>query len=450
MQPTMTASMPLECRMQAVSNQLRSLDTRSTYVCSGMVTRVVGLALESAGPLAAIGDLCHVHMPDGSRQPLEVIGFHDSRLLLMPLGELHGIRPGLLVTSESRPMRVPVGKGLLGRVVDAFCSPIDGRGPIDCDSRQPLVAPPPDPLTRPRINAILPLGVRVVDGLITCGRGQRIGIFGGSGVGKSTLLGMFAKHARSDVNVIALIGERGREVRDFIERDLGPEGMRRSVVLVATSDQPPLLRLKGAQAASAVAEYFRDQGLNVLLMMDSVTRACLAQREIGLAAGEPPTTRGYTPSVFSMLPKLLERSGTSEKGSITGLYTVFVEGDDHNEPVADAARAILDGHISLSRDLAGANHFPAIDVLQSQSRIFLDIASKEHRQAATFIRTILATYKEARDLIDVGAYVRGSNPEIDRALQMWSRVQAFLKQSPDETQSFAELQKQMGQLAGQN
>ncbi|MEI6231502.1 MAG: FliI/YscN family ATPase [Planctomycetota bacterium] len=436
--------------MQIVSNRLHSLDIRSTYVCSGMVTRVVGLALESTGPLAAIGELCHVHMPDGSRQPLEVIGFHDSRLLLMPLGELHGIRPGLLVTSESRPMRVPVGKGLLGRVVDAFCLPIDGLGPIASDTQQPLVAPPPDPLTRPRIKEILPLGVRVVDGLITCGRGQRIGIFGGSGVGKSTLLGMFAKHARSDVNVIALIGERGREVRDFIERDLGPEGMRRSVVLVATSDQPPLLRLKGAQAASAVAEYFRDQGLNVLLMMDSVTRACLAQREIGLAAGEPPTTRGYTPSVFSMLPKLLERSGTSEKGSITGLYTVFVEGDDHNEPVADAARAILDGHISLSRDLAGANHFPAIDVLQSQSRIFLDIASKEHRLAATFIRTILATYKEARDLIDVGAYVRGSNPEIDRALQMWSRVQDFLKQAPDETQGFAELQKLMSQLAGQN
>jgi flagellum-specific ATP synthase len=317
-------------------------------------------------------------------------------------------------------------------VVDGLCRPIDGKPAVEAEAMQPLSAPAPDPLLRPRIKEVLPLGVRAVDGLLTCGRGQRVGIFGGSGVGKSTLLGMFARNARSDVNVIALIGERGREVRDFIERDLGPEGMRRSVVVVVTSDQAPLLRLKGAFTACAISEFFRDQGLNVLLMMDSVTRICLAQREIGLAVGEPPTTRGYTPSVYSLLPKLLERSGTAVRGSVTGLYTVLVEGDDMTEPVADATRSILDGHIILSRELAGGNHFPAIDVLNSQSRIFTDIVSPTHRAGAARIRNLMAAHSRARDLLDVGAYVSGSNPEIDAAIRRNPAIKKLLCQAAEE------------------
>jgi flagellum-specific ATP synthase len=352
-----------------LERKLKTLDTCGRFIRVGTVRRVIGMAIESAGPFAAVGEVCLIHMPDGTTRPVEVVGFNQNSLFLMPLGELNGISSGLKVTVDGRSMTVPACRSMLGRVVDGLCQPLDGKGPIDQAHQAPLNNQPPDPLSRPRVKEPMPLGVRSIDSLITTGRGQRVGIFGGSGVGKSTLLGMIAKYAQSDVNVIALIGERGREVREFIERDLGPEGMRRSIVIVVTSDQPPLMRIKGALAACAISEHFRDKGQNVLLMMDSVTRVCMAQREIGLAIGEPPTTRGYTPSVFSMLPKLLERSGTSAKGSITGLYTVLVEGDDMNEPVADAARSILDGHIVLSRALAAENHFPAIDVLNSASRV---------------------------------------------------------------------------------
>lgn len=429
-----------------LDSKIRQVNESGRFLRTGTVSRVIGLTVESQGPFAAVGELCHIIMPDGSRRPVEVVGFNRTNLFLMPLGELDGIRPGLTITAEGRSMNISVGRSLLGRVVNGLCEPIDGKGPLVSEAIQPLMASPPDPLTRPRVKEPLPLGVRAIDGPLTCGRGQRVGIFGGSGVGKSTLLGMFARYARSDVNVIALIGERGREVREFIERDLGTEGMRRSVVIVVTSDQAPLLRIKGALTACAVSEFFRDRGANVLLMLDSVTRVCLAQREIGLAIGEPPTTRGYTPSVFSMLPKMLERSGTSVKGSITGLYAVLVEGDDMNEPVADATRSILDGHIVLSRELAGANHFPAIDVLNSQSRVFNEVTSAEHQKSAVFLRNTMATYHRARDLIDVGAYVSGTNPDVDRAVSLWDKIQGFLKQAPDEPVKYEDVVKNLQQL----
>jgi flagellum-specific ATP synthase len=428
-----------------IESKLRRVHESGRFVRSGRVSRVAGLTIESEGPFAAVGELCHIQMPDGTQRPVEVVGFNQSNLYLMPLGELDGIYPGLTVTACGRSMTVPVGRKMLGRVIDGLGRPIDDKGPLPSDAMQPLQAPAPDPLTRPRIKDVLPMGVRSIDGPITFGRGQRVGIFGGSGVGKSTLLGMFARYAKSDVNVIALIGERGREVREFIERDLGPEGMRRSIVVVVTSEQPPLLRLKGALTACAICEFFRDRGSNVLLMMDSITRVAMAQREIGLATGEPPTTRGYTPSVFSVLPRILERSGTSSKGSVTGLYTVLVEGDDMAEPVADAARSILDGHVVLSRELAGANHFPAIDVLNSQSRIFTEIASPEQRKNAMQLRNVMAVYTRARDLIDVGAYVKGSNPEIDRAILLWPRIQQFLQQAPEHSVNFDEMQRSLAQ-----
>ena len=431
-----------------LNSKLKRIHESSRFVRMGVINCVSGLTIETQGPFAALGEICHIHLPDGTRRPAEVVGFKGANLFLMPLGELDGIAPGLTVTAEGRGLTIPVSRHMRGRVVDGLCRPIDGKGPITAEAHQPLAALPPDPLTRPRVKEVMPLGIRVVDGMLTCGRGQRMGIFGGSGVGKSTLLGMFARYAKSDTNVIALIGERGREVRDFIERDLGEEGMRRSIVIVVTSDQPPLLRLKGALTACALSEYFRDQGQNVLMMMDSVTRVCLAQREIGLAVGEPPTTRGYTPSVYSMLPKLLERSGTSEKGSITGLYTVLVEGDDMNEPVADATRSILDGHIVLSRDLAGANHFPAIDVLNSQSRVFTDIATPKHRANAGRIRNLMASYNRARDLIDVGAYVPGSNAETDAAIQSNTKIQNFLRQAPEEHATFEATTKAMAGITG--
>jgi flagellum-specific ATP synthase len=427
-----------------LASKLRRVNESGRFVRTGVISRVIGATIESKGPVAAVGELCHLTMPDGSQRPVEVVGFNQANLFLMPLGPLDGILPGLAVTAEGRTMSVPVGRGLLGRVVNGLCQPIDGLGPVAHEVLQPLLAPPPDPLTRPRVKDILPLGVRAVDALLTCGRGQRVGIFGGSGAGKSTLLGMFAQHAQADVNIIGLVGERGREVREFIERDLGP-GLRRSVVVVVTSDQPPLLRLKGALTACALAEFFRDRGANVLLMMDSITRLCVAQREIGLAIGEPPTTRGYTPSVYAMLPKLLERSGTSTKGAITGLYTVLVEGDDMTEPVADISRSILDGHVILSRELAGANHYPAIDVLNSQSRVFLDIVGAQQRTQAAQLRNAMATYLHARDLIDVGAYVKGSNPEIDRAITLWPRIQSFLRQTPEEQVSYNSALKGLAQ-----
>jgi flagellum-specific ATP synthase len=405
----------------------------------GRVNQIVGLTVEAEGPAVNLGELCLIGL-NGVSEPLqaEVVGFKAGRVLLMPLGEINGIGPGCEILATGRTARVEVGEGLLGRVLDGLGRPIDDQPALLSGRHYPLTAAPPNPLTRPRIHTPLAMGVRAIDSLLTCGRGQRVGIFAGSGVGKSTLLGMIARNTDADVNVIALIGERGREVRDFIERDLGPEGLARSVVVVATSDQPALVRLKGAMVATAIAEFFRDQGRDVMLMMDSVTRFAIAQREVGLAVGEPPTTRGYTPSVFALLPRLLERSGTATTGSITGLYTVLVEGDDMNEPIADAVRSILDGHIVLSRELAHRNHYPAIDVLASVSRLMIELASSEHRRAAAELRSILAAYRNNEDLINIGAYVMGSNPQVDNALKMIDSINGFLRQGTDEHSTYSE------------
>lgn len=400
----------------------------------GKVTKIVGLVVEGYCPAASVGTLCEITPLDHSEPVLaEVVGFRDGLALLMPLGELRGLGPGSLIRVIRNSATMGVGDALLGRVVDAMGHPIDGLPQPVFEKEMPVYALPPGPMERSKIAKPLDLGVRAINGLLTCGLGQRLGIMAGSGVGKSVLLGTMAKHSRSDVNVIALIGERGREVREFIERDLGDEGLARSVVLVATSDQSPLLRMRGAFVATTLAEYFCQQGHNVLLMMDSVTRFAMAMREVGLAIGEPPTTKGYTPSVFATLPKLLERAGSFKKqGSITGLYTVLVEGDDMNEPIADSVRSILDGHIVLSRDLAAKNHYPCIDILHSASRVMRDIVEPEHVQGAAKIREILATHKEAEDLINIGAYVSGSNPKIDYAISRIDAVNEFLCQGMDE------------------
>jgi flagellum-specific ATP synthase len=408
---------------------LNVIDSVETMKISGKITQIVGLVIESQGPSVNLGDLCYISpRNEGKSIPAEVVGFRQNRVLLMPIGEMQGIGPGCEVFSAHQTLKVNVGHHLLGRILDGLGNPMDDKGPLLVEDEYPLHNAPPHPLTRRRIEKKMSVGVRAIDGLMTLGRGQRIGIMAGSGVGKSTLLGMIARNTEADINVIALVGERGREVREFIERDLGEEGLKRSVVVVATSDQPALVRIKGAMTATAIAEYFRDQGLDVVLMMDSVTRFAMAQREVGLTVGEPPATRGYTPSVFAMLPKLLERSGTGEKGSITGIYTVLVDGDDMNEPIADAVRSILDGHIVLDRSIAAQNHFPAIDVLGSVSRVMLDIVEKEHYTAAQKLRTIMATYREAEDLINIGAYAAGSNSNIDNAINAIDSVKAFLQQ----------------------
>lgn len=417
----------------------RAVARTNTVRLTGKVSQVVGLVIESRGPWARIGEICMVHYRRDAEPILaEVVGFRDSTVLLMPLGELGEIGPGSDVVPTGSSLRVPVGPGLTGRILDGLGRPIDGLGDIEAETEVLAAREAPKPMQRVRIIEPLAFGVRAIDAALTCGKGQRIGIFAGSGVGKSTLLGMVARNSSADVNVIALIGERGREVRDFIDKDLGQEGLRRSVVVVATSDKAALSRLRGAMVATAIAEYFRDKGMNVMLMMDSVTRVAWAQREIGLAIGEPPTTRGYTPSVFAMLPKLLERSGMSEHGSITGLYTVLVEGDDMNEPVADTVRSILDGHVVLSRELAHKNHYPSIDVLASVSRLMPEVASPDHVAAAATLREVLATYKSAEDLINIGAYVEGSNPKIDYARSRIDRVNSFLKQGVSETAPFVE------------
>jgi flagellum-specific ATP synthase len=414
---------------------------------SGRVTQVVGLVVESEGPAAHLGDVCTIHNRHDEQPVLaEVVGFRQQQLLLMPLGPLGQIGQGSWVTNSHRALMVPVGPELLGRVIDPLGRPMDGRGAIETRKRYPVQCAPPAAMQRPRIDQPLVFGVKAIDGLLTVGRGQRIGIFAGSGVGKSTLLGAIARGSDADINVVALIGERGREVREFIERDLGPEGLARSVVVVATSDQPAVVRLKGALGATAIAEYFRDQGARVMLMMDSVTRFVWAQREIGLAIGEPPTTRGYTPSVLAVLPQLLERAGTSERGSITGLYTVLVDGDDMNEPVADAARSILDGHIVLRRELASRNHYPAIDILNSVSRVMTDIVDDRHRSAAQTVRELMATYRGAEDLIQLGAYVTGSNPAVDRAIRCHAAIQRFLVQPPTERATWDDTRQQLEQL----
>ena len=427
---------------------LQLLDkNKQFYKSYGKVSKVVGLTVESLGPKARLNDLCKIYIDKDMTTHVmaEVVGFQDSRLILMPVDNMEGVGVGCIVENTGKPLEVPVGFELLGHTLDGIGRPTDVDA-LDLPEAYPLEALPPDPMSREIIHEILPLGVKAVDGMITVGKGQRLGIFAGSGVGKSTLMGMFARNTKADINVIALIGERGREVREFIERDLGPEGMARSVVVVATSDKPALIRNKAAKTATAIAEYFRDQGKDVLLMMDSLTRFSMAQREIGLASGEPPVTRGYPPSVYAEMPKLLERAGTAEKGSITGLYTVLVDGDDMNEPITDTARSILDGHIMLDRKLAHKNHYPAIDVMQSISRVMSAIASKEHKELAGKLRNVLATYSEAEDLINIGAYKNGSNPDIDYSIRKIRAVNSFLCQATDEKFQFEEEMQLLEQL----
>jgi flagellum-specific ATP synthase len=407
----------------------------------GKVTEIIGLIVEAKGPAATLGEVCQISHGKECVYA-EVVGFRKGSVLLMPLDTAQGLSPGCRVTSMGQQATVPVGDALLGRVLDGLGKPIDGKPPALCRDMYPLYAPPLNPLSRARIKDPLDLGIRAINSLLTCGKGQRMGIFSGSGVGKSVLLGQIAKYSHADVIVIGLIGERGREVREFLEKNLGQEGIARSVVVVATSDTHPLVRMRAAYAATAIAEYFRDKGQDVLLLVDSLTRFAMAQREVGLSVGEPPTTRGYTPSVFSLMPKLLERSGALEgSGSITGIYTVLVEGDDFNEPVSDTARSILDGHIMLTRDLASRGHFPAIDVLESISRVMPDIVGKELTDAARLVQQILSVYRKAEDLINIGAYVDGSNPEIDYAISMIGKVNLFLKQDMDERVGFDDSQR---------
>jgi flagellum-specific ATP synthase len=422
--------------LDSVLRQVRQ--ARVTETC-GRVAQVIGLVIESEGPVASVGELCRIESArhDGTTLA-EVVGFRNHHLLLMPLGELRGIHPGSEVIASGAPLRMPVGSAVKGRVLDGLGRPIDNRGPVVADHSVELNLPPPHPLKRQRIGDVFQTGIKAIEVFIPCGRGQRLGIFSGSGVGKSTLLGMMASRAEADVNVIALIGERGREVREFLERDLDEVGRGKSVVIVATSNEPALHRVKGAFLAMAIAEYFRDAGQSVLFMMDSVTRLAMAQREIGLAVGEPPTTRGYTPSVFSLLPQLLERAGTGETGAITGLFTVLVEADDMNDPIADAVRSILDGHIVLTRELATQNHYPAIDVLESVSRLNRDLLAPEQMELAAGAREHLAVYRKNQDLINIGAYPAGSNPVIDRAISLHEPLNRFLRQGIGEGFSAAQ------------
>jgi len=403
----------------------------------GRVSQVVGLTIESTGPDVNIGQTCRIKAARSEQAILaEVVGFKGNHILLMPLGDMSGIGPGSVVEALEKPITIKVSDGLLGRVLDGLGMPMDGKGDIPDGEEFYTSNPPPNPLVRNRITTPLPLGVKAIDGLLTVGRGQRIGIFAGSGVGKSTLMGMIARNTKADVNVIALVGERGREVREFIEKDLGEEGLARSVLVVSTSDKPALVRLKAAEVATSIAEYFRGQGKDVMLMMDSLTRFAMAQREVGLAVGEPPVSRGYTPSVFAVMPRLLERAGNSEKGSITGMYTVLVDGDDLTEPVTDTARGILDGHIVLSRKIANRNHYPAIDVLASVSRVMTDIVDKEHKRNANELKKSMAVYVNSEDLINIGAYVQGSSLEIDDAVSKHDAINEFLTQATEEKVEF--------------
>jgi flagellum-specific ATP synthase len=411
------------------SSQLEIVNRTTPIRLDGKVCRVIGLVVESIGPQVSLGEICKIHNRSLDHPVLaETVGFKDNLVLLMPLGDMEGINPGSVVEATGSVLRIGVGDKLLGRVINGLGEPIDDLGPIDISHLQPIVARAPHPLKRKRISEQMLTGVRALDVFVSCGKGQRMGIFAGSGVGKSVLLGMIARRSAAVVNVIALIGERGREVREFIERDLGTEGLSRSVVVAVTSDEPSLMKVKGAMTATAIAEYFRKQGHDVILMLDSITRIAFAQREIGLAIGEPPATKGYTPSVYAMLPKLLERAGSAEKGSITGLYTILVEGDDFNEPISDQVRSILDGHVTLSRALAHRKHYPAIDVLQSISRVMIDVVSDEHRHLAGDARKILAIHSENEDLINIGAYVKGSSPDIDNAINKVPQLNQFLQQ----------------------
>lgn len=422
----------IDIDFESIINRINSIPC-TTF--EGKVSKVIGLTVEVEGINAFVGELCIIHNHMGDEVKCEVVGFKEESVILMPLGELSGVGPGCKVTAKGVPLSVRCSDELLGKILNGLGNPIDGDMILSGENYS-LFNEPPDPMNRPRIKNIMPTGIRAMNGFLTCGEGQRIGIFAGSGVGKSTTLGMMARTAEADVNVIALIGERGREVLDFIERDLGEEGMKKSVVVCATSDKSPLVRLKGALTATSIAEYFRDKGKKVLLMMDSVTRFAMAQREVGLAIGEPPAQKGYTPSVFAMLPKLMERTGMSENGSITAFYTVLVDGDDFNEPIADTVRGILDGHIVLSEQLAHKNHYPAIDILNSVSRLMKEISSEEQNNAASRARDVLATYKEAEDLINIGAYEEGSNKEIDIAIKYIDKVNSYLKQGVNEVSEF--------------
>ena len=415
----------------------------------GRVTKVVGLVVESRGPEASVGEQMIIHGDGGRQIPAEVVGFQDANVLLMPIANMEGVRPGHRVEATGHRPEIALSPALLGRVIDPLGRPLDGGPEIRPEAHLPLHGQPPNPMQRRRIQEVLSTGVRSIDGLLTIGKGQRMGIFAGSGVGKSTLMGVIARNTSAAVNVIALVGERGRELREFIENDLGEEGLKRSVVVVATSDQTPLLRLRCALAATTVAEYFMEQGKDVLMMMDSVTRFAMAQREVGLSAGEPPSSRGYTPSVFALLPRLMERAGTFEgKGSITGLYTVLVEGDDINEPISDAVRGILDGHVVLTRRLAAKNHYPAIDVLGSISRLFSTLAFPEQKQLCAKIRDLMATYADAEDLINIGAYTKGSSAAIDQAIHFQPAIQAFLRQAVAEETDYRGTLLSMGQIFG--
>lgn len=421
-----------ELNLASYFHKISELDPVKTI---GTVKRAVGLVVESLGPPVSIGELCEIAGRDRNEVsiPAEVVGFRDNYVISMPLYKVHGVKLGDKVICRKKKASIPVGPALLGRVVNAMGEPIDGLGPIEASEEYPIHAAETNPLDRKNIEETLGTGIRTVDGLLTCGKGQRVGIFGGSGVGKSTLLGMMARYTSADVNVISLIGERGREVRGFIEKDLGEEGLKRSVVVVSTSDQPPLLRIRAALVATTIAEYFRNMGKDVLLVMDSVTRFAMAQREVGLAAGEPPSSKGYTPSVFALLPRLFERAGNfMSGGSITGFYTVLVEGDDMTEPIADAVRSLLDGHVVLSRELAWRNHYPCIDILSSVSRLMPDLVQQSLLQKAGKIREWLSTYRKAEDMLNIGAYVKGSNPKIDQALKKIDAVNAFLIQRSDE------------------
>ena len=421
--------------LQYAINKVKGVETIQAY---GKVVEIIGLIIEADGPKSSIGDLCYIYKDDSKTKKImaEVVGYRANRILLMPLSSMEGIMAGAPVVNTGSDMKIKVSEAMLGRVLDGLGEPIDGYGDIVPEKLYSTNAEFINPLMRKPIDEPLSLGIRAIDGFITVGKGQRIGIFAGSGVGKSTTLGMMAKNTTADVNVIALIGERGREVREFIEKTLGPEGMKRSVVICATSEQPSLVKIKAGFVACAIAEFFRDKGKDVLFMLDSVTRIALAQREVGLAVGEPPATRGYTPSVFALMPKILERAGINEKGTITGLYTVLVEGDDFNEPISDTVRSILDGHIVLSRDLAHKNHYPAIDVLESISRVMSSIATKDHKMAAGLIRNLLATYKKNEDLINIGAYARGSDPICDKAIALKEKIDNFLIQEVTDKASY--------------
>ncbi|ACD97007.1 FliI/YscN family ATPase [Trichlorobacter lovleyi] len=408
---------------------LRAVESVNPIRLHGKVTQVVGLVIEGYCPDTSVGAICEIRPKDGVPIPAEVVGFRDNKTLLMPLGDLRGVGLDSLIAVRRDKATLRVGPGLLGRVIDGLGNPIDDKGPLHLDEEYPIYAAPVNPMKRPPIRRPLDLGIRSINGLLTCGQGQRVGIMAGSGVGKSTLLGMIARYTEADVNVIALIGERGRELREFVEKDLQEQGLHKSVVVVATSDQPPLVRMRGAYLATTIAEYFKDQGKKVLMMMDSATRFAMAMREVGLAIGEPPTTKGYTPSVFAALPKLLERTGNFPEGSITGLYTVLVEGDDFNEPISDAMRSILDGHIVLSRDLAARNIYPPIDIMASASRVMADVADERHRKLAGQFKETLATYRQSEDLINIGAYKAGSNPGIDQAIRKIDAMTAYQKQA---------------------